>query len=141
MRHIGPEVPTLNEGWSFLGARLDEWLSGASLGLLYIIVIQSFFRSPQGEDGVVILVLVVGFTYLLRILRERFPDEKRGLMNKVCDLCGIVPPLLPPPASFRVYWSAVRVNDISKTEFAKLGFNKFLLARDSIQRKESEVRR
>ncbi|MCS6961305.1 MAG: hypothetical protein NZT61_02225 [Deltaproteobacteria bacterium] len=129
MQYVGPEIPTLNEGWSFFGAKLDEWLAGAGFGFFYIVVVQTFIRPPKGIDGVIILILTVGLTYTLRLLREKYPDEKRGLVNKACDIIGLPPPLIPKPASFCKFWSGNRVSSIKGTEFYRLKFHEFLLVK------------
>lgn len=129
MRYVGPEIPTLNEGWTFMGADLNEWFAGAGVGMVYLIFMQQFVKRVSGQDGVVLLILIVGTTYLLRILREKFPDGRRGLANKACDMMGFPPPLIPKPSSFCSYWSGAPVQDISRTEFARLKFHEFLLAK------------
>lgn len=126
-KYFGEEVPTLNDGWTLFGAKLDEWLAGASGGILYITIVQSFFRDLQASDAVILLLCTCGVTYILRILRERFPDEKRGIMHALCDKIGVCPPDIPPPANFRAYWSEVPCSRRRDTELCRLGFDRVII--------------
>jgi hypothetical protein len=139
MRYIGPEIPTLNEGWSFLGAKLEEWLAGAGCALLYLSIIQLYVRPLEGRDGAVIIAIIVGLAYLLKYFRQKYPDEKRGMINNFCDLVGFPPPLIPKPASFQPYWSGNRVRDIRNTEFAVRGFDKIFFYKDAKKVKPTKI--
>ncbi len=138
-KYIGEEIQTLNEGWTLFGARIDEWLAGAGSGFLYLIIVQLFFRQPQASDAFVLILFIVGVTYLLRTIRSRFPDEKRGMLHAMCDLTGITPPDIPPPASFRKYWSGIPSTKNKHTQFIRLGFDKLIL--ELYQKNETKLQK
>lgn len=113
----GEVIPGLNDGWTFLGAKLMEWVSGLIMAML---VGQMFGLKPT--DFPFFAAAVIGTTFGMRNIRNKFPDEEKGIANMVATSLGFAPPKIPKPASIQPIWSGAPLKTLDeKKEFMELG--------------------
>jgi hypothetical protein len=86
----GDVIPCLNEDWTFGGCKLFEWLAGLTTAFLVILI-------------------WIGTTLGMAMLRKKFPDEERGVRNMCMVACGFEPPGIPAPAKLQPRWSGGRI--------------------------------
>lgn len=108
MADSGEVIPGLNEGWTLLGAKITEWMSGFLMammfhGVTYISIMQFL---P------VYVIIFFGVTFFLASVRRQFPDEERGVANLTLTRLGFQSPFIPPPASIQPYWSGAPIHEI-----------------------------
>jgi len=96
----GDVIPSLNEDWSFAGAKLFEWLGG----LMTAFMVSTAFNKPAHYMPILVLIWI-GVTLSLALLRKKFPDEERGVRNMCLAACGFEPPGIPPPSKLQPIWS------------------------------------
>ncbi len=115
-------IPNLNEDWTLMGAKLNEW----SCGLMSFLICSEFFDKPA-RAAPVLIGIMVGVTLGLAMLRRRFPDEEKGMRNFAFSSIGIAPPGIPTPANMQPTWSGapLRALDESK-EFVTLKLQEML---------------
>lgn len=113
----GEVIPGLNDGWTFLGAKLMEWVSGLMMALM---IAQMF--GLTSTHAPIFAAAVFGTTFGLRNLRQQFPDEEKGIANMVAANLGFAPPKIPKPAGIQPIWSGAPIKTLSeKKEFVELG--------------------
>lgn len=113
----GEVIPGLNDGWTFLGAKLMEWISGLIMALL---VAQMFGLKPTHFP--IFAIVTLGTTFGMRNLRTYFPDEEKGIANMVAANLGFAPPMIPKPAAIQPVWSGAPLKTLAeKKEFVELG--------------------
>jgi hypothetical protein len=118
----GEEIPALNEGWSFLGAKLFEWMAGFLLAMLSSTVVTSGTISSSMP---MYLAIVFGTALGVASVRKKFPDEERGMRNSFMVMCGITPPGVPSPSTLQPYWSSYPNKQFKpECEFIQLGLDK-----------------
>jgi len=98
----GEVIPNLDEPWTLAGATLMEWVSGFTMA---IMVMELFFGTTAKYMPVLVVVLL-GTTFGLAVLRRGFPDSHKGVANSLIVMLGSTPPGLPAPAQFQPEWSA-----------------------------------
>lgn len=104
----GEEIPALNESWTLLGAKVSEWISGATMGILVLVVSEEVFGIKGASVMPLLLVVGVTTTVALASLRIKYLDEERGIMFRFLDAVGFPPPIIPRPASQQPEWSGCR---------------------------------
>jgi len=115
----GNVIPGLNEDWTLLGAKLNEWIAGVTA----FFISQVFFTKPATAMPLLLLIMLVT-TVGLATLRKRFPDEEKGMRNYFCTLIGVPPPGIPLPSSMQPLWSGApnrQLNPMSEFETLNLG--------------------
>ena len=122
----GHVIPGLNEDWTLLGAKLNEWVCGA----MAFLMCSELFEKPARAMPLLILILV-GVSVGLSILRKKFPDEEKGMRNYAFMLVGINPPGIPRPAAMQPHWSGVPIGGLhAESEYMQLGLDR-LFAQES----------
>lgn len=104
----GEEIPALNESWTLLGAKVSEWVSGATMGILVLVVSEEIFGIKGASVMPLLLIVGVATTVALASLRIKYLDEERGIMYRFLDAVGFPPPGIPTPASQQPEWSGCR---------------------------------
>jgi hypothetical protein len=107
----GEVIPGLDEGWSFAGAKAFEWLSGAAVLLILTETVDSIPRAMP-----LLFASMLGTTLGLAALRRLFPDEERGLRNKLMTMIGMVPPGIPACARLQPVWSGAPIRTLKATK-------------------------
>lgn len=123
----GEEIPLLNESWSFMGIRLNEWLAGFMVMMLIIAV------TGASAPRVMPLVVVAGIVTAMAFgaLRRQFPDEERGVRNYFMVLLGFTPPGVPTPSSLQPYWSGAPIRKLKKeTRYQELDLDELFVKDD-----------
>jgi hypothetical protein len=96
----GDVIPGLNEDWTFAGAKPFEWMAGFMTSFLAANMVE------KPATWMPILVMIwIGTTLGLALLRKKFPDEERGVRNLVMVTCGFEPPGIPAPSKLQPLWS------------------------------------
>jgi hypothetical protein len=116
----GEELSMLNEPWTFMGVRLNEWI----IGFMTMILILGI----TGAKGPGIMPIVIGAgvfcSYGAAILRSRFPDEERGLRNFAMLKLGFAPTGIPTPSELQPYWSGAPIRKLKDTtRYQELGLD------------------
>ena len=115
----GDVIPALNEDWTFAGCKLFEWLAGG----MAAFIVQLFIERP-GHAIPFLFFLWVGVTLSIAMVRKKFPDEERGVMNLFMVNCGFSPPNIPAPAKLQPRWSGGRLQELNKNcLFQQLGLD------------------
>jgi hypothetical protein len=104
----GEVIPGLNEDWTFMGAKLMEWMGG----LMTAFMVSTAYDKPAHVMPLLVLVWV-GTTLTLALTRKKFPDEERGVRNMVMAACGFEPPGIPAPARLQPLWSGAPLRNLS----------------------------
>jgi len=118
----GEEIPGLGDSWTFLGAKPFEWIAGLPT---FLIVSEFFFKGSSAKNMPILLICMIGTTITLATLRQRFPDEERGLLNLLAVKCGFPPPNIPTPADLQPIWSGAPIRKLpAEREFVQLGLDK-----------------
>lgn len=102
----GEVLPRLNEPWTFMGAKAMEWM----VGVVVFLSIGSFMSPAKAMPFMLGGWLVTTMT--LAKLRDKYPDEERGLRNALLTSLGIAPPDIPAPAAIQPVWSPCRVMEL-----------------------------
>lgn len=124
----GEEIPGLNESWTFLGAKPMEWISGFGT---FLALSELVFKGNMGGGIPFLLGSWVATTVFLATLRQRFPDEERGLANLLLITCGFAPPKIPVPSLLQKKWSGAPVRELNEEkEFMQLGLDKVFAVPD-----------
>ena len=123
----GEEIPALNESWTLLGAKVSEWISGVTMGILVLVVCEEVFGIKGASVMPILLVVAVITTVTLASLRIKYLDEERGIMYRFLDAIGFPPPGIPTPASQQPEWSGCRVHALKeKSNFVQLGLEEII---------------
>lgn len=113
----GQVIPGLSEDWTFLGAKLMEWISGFAMALIF----SELFTASAVRSMPILLLVGVGTPLGLAALRKRFPDEERGIRNSLMVAIGIAPPGIPAPSAIQPIWSGAPIRFLREDcEFQKL---------------------
>lgn len=113
----GEVIPGLNEDWTFLNCKVFEWMSGFMVALL-----ASTLLDKPAKAIPFLLLIMIGSTLTLSMLRRKFPDEERGVANLFFVSCGFPPPRIPTPAKLQPLWSGGRIRSVrEETLYAQLG--------------------
>ena len=127
----GEVIPSLNEDWSFAGAKLFEWLAGLTTAFL----VSNVMVKPAHDMPLLVLIWI-GTTLCLALTRKRFPDEERGVRNMCMASCGFPPPGIPAPARLQPIWSGCPIQNLKDScLYMQLGLD------DVLFRKEDDCRR
>ncbi len=131
----GYVIPGLNESWTFMGAKLMEWVSG----LCGALVFQELFITNVGRSMPLIIMVLVGVPFALSNWRQMYPDEERGIRNQLMTLVGLAPPGIPRPSALQPLWSGLPVQELSETNlFRQLELDKvFNLSKEEHPEAES----
>jgi hypothetical protein len=117
----GFEIPGLNEQWTFLGAKGMEWMIGFTCGLLWL----GMGHGKISRQMPVFIMMLFGMTMFAKTLREKFPDEERGVRNQFCLWFGLNPPGIPAPAELQPVWSGAPLRELAhEKEYMTLGLDK-----------------
>ena len=120
----GYEIPGLNEQWKFFGAKASEWMMGFTTGLLYL----GTGHGKISRQMPMFIMILFGMTMFSKTLRERFPDEERGVRNQFCLWFGLNPPGIPAPAELQPIWSGAPLRELPENkEYIQLGLDKVFL--------------
>lgn len=106
----GHVIPSLNEDWSFAGAKLMEWMAGLMAAMLVSLL---FDQGKVGQAMPLLVATLIGTALFLSTLRRRFPDEERGVRNLIMTVCGFPPPGIPAPSRLQPRWSGGRMLELS----------------------------
>ena len=118
----GHVIPALNEDWSFAGAKLMEWLAGITTAFLC----SNLFEKPAHYMPLLVLIMI-GTTLTLAMLRKQFPDEERGVMNLFMTSCGFPPIGIPAPSKLQPLWSGARIESPKEScLYLQLGLDEVL---------------
>jgi hypothetical protein len=119
----GEVIPGLNEGWTFLGAKLMEWVSG----MMAVMIVVTIFELNINSHFPIVVGTLLGTVYGLSSVRKLFPDEEKGLANTVMSSLGFAPPKIPKPATIQPYWSGAPIKTLpEKKEYVELGIREML---------------
>ena len=114
----GYVIPSLNENWTFAGAKPMEWISG----LMAALIFSELFVSNLGRQMPIVLLILVLVPLLLATARKTYPDEERGLRNHLMSIMGLSPPDIPMPAILQPIWSGSPMRVMPEDcEFTQLG--------------------
>jgi hypothetical protein len=117
----GEEIPGLGDNWTFVGAKPFEWIAGF---IMAMIASELFFKGVTTKWMPVLGAIWLGTTVGLAGLRNKFPDEERGLLHLVAVKCGFAPPGIPTPAELQPIWSGAPLRELPpKREFVQLGLD------------------
>lgn len=105
----GDVIPCLNEDWTFAGCKLMEWMAG----LMMALMIGTAIEKPANAMPFLVLVMI-GTTLVMAMLRKQFPDEERGVRNLIMVSCGFEPIGIPAPAKLQPVWSGAPIRDLSE---------------------------
>lgn len=134
----GEVIPGLNEDWTLGGAKLSEWMAG----FVMLVISQEIIFGGSGQMGKympMLMTIWLGTTFGLAALRRQFPDEERGVRNKVAASLGVTPPGLPPPARVAPRLSGMRMEKLDEErEFTELGLHDIFPKRDIYEDDEEE---
>lgn len=112
----GDVIPCLNEDWTFAGCKLMEWMAGLMMALMAGTAVEK----PANAMPFLVLIMI-GTTLVMAMLRKQFPDEERGVRNLVMVSCGFEPIGIPSPAKLQPVWSGAPVRDLpEKSLFRQL---------------------
>ncbi len=114
----GEVIPGLNEDWTLLGAKLNEWIAGMLVFMLCGDLILGW-----GSTMPLLLMIWVGTTLTLASFRRVLPDQERGLRNNIMVYFGFPPPGIPTPACIQPAWSGAPIHQLSENnlyDFLKL---------------------
>lgn len=129
----GHVIPGLNEEWTLMGAKLNEWTCGA----IAFLMCSELFNKPARAMPLLIAILV-GVSLGLAMLRRKFPDEEKGMRNFACMFVGVQPPGIPKPAAMQPTWSGVPFDGLSPTaEFMQLGLDKVFSSADDSEEQQN----
>ena len=118
----GEVIPGLNEDWTMAGAKLMEWMSGF---IMLICAQELFFKGSPSKAMPILMLIWIGTTFGLAALRKQFPDEERGLANKVMAAVGMNPPGIPAPSVIQPVWSGCPLRELpEESEFRYLDLDK-----------------
>lgn len=123
----GEEIPLLNDSWTFMGVKLNEWIMGFMVMMLTIAI------SGAKAPSVMPIVVVMGVSVALgaATLRRRFPDEERGVRNFFMVFMGFCPPGIPAPSSMQPFWSGGRIRKLrDSTRYMELGLDELFVNDD-----------
>jgi len=104
----GEVIPCLNEDWTFCGCKLMEWMTG----LVAAFLVSTMFNKPAHYMPMLVLIWV-GVTLTMALMRKKFPDEERGVRNLVMSVCGFEPPGIPAPARLQPMWSGMPLKELN----------------------------
>jgi hypothetical protein len=107
----GEEIQGLEQGWTFFGAKLSEWIAGFAMCLL---LGELFFMDSIWAGMPIMLFATFATAIGLSRLRVSFPDEERGVINAACIFFGFPPPSIPTPANFQQFWSGTPIYKLPK---------------------------
>ena len=127
----GEELAMLNEPWTFMGVKLNEWITG------FMVMILIMGITGANSPGIMPLVLLAGLgtAIFTATLRRQFPDEERGVRNYFMVYLGFAPPGIPAPSSLQPFWSAGRVYELKKTtRYAELNLDEIFLTEEEPKR-------
>ena len=120
-------IPGLNEEWTLLGAKLNEWMCGVAAFVLASATIVTKVSTSMP----ILLVILFGTATGLGAARRRFPDETKGLRNFCFMLVGAHPPGIPAPSSMQPIWSGTPAAVLTDHhEFVQLGLYEVLAKPD-----------
>lgn len=120
----GEEIPLLNESWTFMGVKLNEWIVGFMVMMLIIAI------SGAKAPSVMPIVVIAGIGSALAVagLRRRFPDEERGVRNYFMVAMGFAPPGIPTPSSLQQFWAGGPIRKLKdSTRYQELGLDEIFL--------------
>ncbi len=130
----GEEIPGLNEDWTFLGAKLFEWMAG----FMALVLASEFLVKNAGRSMPFLVMIMIGTTLLLKGLRQSFPDEERGLRNTAMVGIGLEPPGIPAPSTLQPIWSASPLRALDeKTNFMQLGLDEVFYVESEDERDDA----
>lgn len=101
------------------------------------LICSEFFDKPTRAVPILLLIMV-GVTVGLAMLRRRFPDEERGMRNFAFSSIGVPPPGIPAPSNMQPIWSGAPLRKLdNKKEFVTLKLQEML----DLQREDEELSR
>ena len=119
----GEVIPALNEGWTFFGANIFEWMTGVMASMIFMEVC----TTTPGASMPFIIAIAVTVPYIVSGLRKLYPDEERGLRNSCMVTLGFAPPGIPRPSELQSIWSGCPIVGLEKEkEFMQLGIDEML---------------
>ena len=117
----GEVIPGLNEDWTLGGAKLGEWMAGF---VMLLVASEVVFTDKMTRSMPALLVVWIGTTFGMAMLRRMYPDEERGLRNQAMVSVGIPPPGIPAPAALKPYWSGFPARELNpNSDIVKLGLS------------------
>lgn len=113
----GDVIPGLNEDWTFAGAKIFEWMAGFMTSFLAANMVDK-----PAQWMPVLVMIWIGTTLSLALMRKKFPDEERGVRNVVMVSCGFEPPGIPAPSKLQPLWSGAPIKAVKEESlYAQLG--------------------
>lgn len=133
----GEEIQGLDEGWTFLGAKLMEWAAGFCA---FMIASELFFTN-MGRNVPILIAIWIGSTVGMARLRKMYPDEERGIANHLLTMMGFAPPGIPRPSSLQPRWSGGRLREPAEESFyVLLKLNEIFVPKEEEDDEPKEVR-
>jgi hypothetical protein len=115
----GDVIPGLNEDWTFAGARPAEWMAGFMTSFLAANMVDK-----PAQWMPVLVMIWIGTTLGLALLRKKFPDEERGVRNIAMVTFGFEPPGIPAPSKLQPLWSGAPIKAVKDDcLYAQLGLD------------------
>lgn len=128
----GEVIPGLDENWTFAGANLVEWMSG---GVMFLIAAECVDKISRWMP--VLVMVMIGTTLGLASLRKMFPDEERGLRNKIMSVLGLIPPGIPAPSNIQPVWSGAPARSLkANSQFEALKLHEIFAPKSSANEEE-----
>lgn len=106
----GEVIPSLNEDWTFAGAKLMEWISGVAAAFVF----GEIFLTNLTAQMPLFLGVLVGTPIALSQIRQAYPDEERGVRNHMMSAMGLCPPDIPKPSMMQPVWSGAPLKELDK---------------------------
>lgn len=120
----GQVIQGLGDDWTFLGAKLTEWVAGFVSG----IMVQELLFAGKSNGMPFVLATMIGVAYSMAGFRSRFPDEERGMRNYIMTAIGLCPPGIPAPASLQPVWSGAPTREVKPTcAYNELGLDELFI--------------
>ncbi len=118
----GDVIPCLNEDWTFAGCKLMEWMAGLTMALM----VGASLHKPANAMPFLVLIMI-GTTLVIAMMRKRFPDEERGVRNLCMVQLGFEPIGIPAPSKLQPVWSGAPVRELGVTSlFRQLELEKVI---------------
>ena len=116
----GDVIQGLDDQWTFMGARMFEWIAGFAT----FMIISNFFISRSSAMPFM-LGGWFGTTLMVAHFRKKFPDEERGIRNGVLTYFGLPSPGIPAPSLLKTFWSGAPVKSLpEECGFIRAGLDK-----------------
>lgn len=132
----GEVIAGLDEEWTLGGAKLMEWCAGF---MMFIVCAELLFNN-WGQAMPQLMLIWIGTTFGMASVRRQFPDEERGVRNKVMVTLGVEPPGIPAPSTLQPFWSGCPTRKLNeKCEYMTLRLDRVFVWEDAEDHQEEKL--